>query len=748
MAILFCQQERTLTLHTLHTTYQMKISDLGRLLHLYYGRRIDGACMEGLYPPVNHGFSPDYYEYRYERGISPDTLPQEYTGCNTGDFRVSTLEVQAKSGAFGADFIYVSHSISDDKYAVQGMPSAFAGEEKVQTLCVILKDPVTGLTLELLYGVYEQLDMITRAARLINQGSERLTLHRALTLCLDMPSGQWDLLHFHGRHEMERQMERVPLTSGIRTISTRRGASSHHHNPFVILADSEATEKSGDCFGIMQVYSGSHRTDIEVDFRGMTRVVAGVNDELFAWQLEPGEAFHTPEAILTFTHEGIGELSRRYHRFLRGHVMRSRYAREPRPVLINNWEATYFDFDSDKIVAIAKKASELGVDMMVLDDGWFGGRIKDDNAGLGDWVVNEKKLGGSLKELIDRVHALGLRFGIWVEPEMVNEDSDLYRAHPDWALTLPDRKPAMGRNQLVLDLSRPEVVDYLTDCLTRLLADHPIDYVKWDMNRNISDLYSSVSTPDRQGEVLHRYVLGVYELLERITTAFPDVLFEGCAGGGGRFDAGMLAYFPQIWCSDDTDAVERLTIQHGTSFGYPIAAVGAHVSACPNHQTGRSVPLWTRAIVAMNGTFGYELDPNKLTDEEKEEIREQIACFKQHRNLIANGDYYRLNDPQESDFCAWQYADREGREALLGFARPHVRANCAPVRLRLFGLEENAVYRLDDFRCSYPKNKANGPETDCMTGRTFTGAQLMYAGFVLPRLSGDCPAMLVHFVRE
>lgn len=746
MSIEYCNQKKTLTLHTAHTTYQMQISTLGRLLHLYYGRRIEGACMAGLYPPVNHGFSPDYYEYRYERGVSPDTLPQEYTGCNTGDFRVSTIEVQACSGAYGADFVYVSHSICDGKYTVEGMPSAFAGEDRVQTLSVILKDPVTGLKLELLYGVYERQDIMTRAARLVNEGSERLTLHRAMTLCLDMPQGQWDLLHFHGRHEMERQMERVKLTSGIRTISTRRGASSHHHNPFVILAQPETTENNGECFGVMQVYSGSHRTDIEVDFRGMTRVAAGVNDELFAWQLEPGETFHTPEAILAFTHEGIGELSRRFHRFLRGNMMRSRYACEPRPVLINNWEATYFDFDSDKIVAIARQASELGVDMMVLDDGWFGGRIKDDNAGLGDWVVNEKKLGGSLKDLIVRVHALGLRFGIWVEPEMVNEDSDLYRAHPDWAIALPQRKPAMGRNQLVLDLSRAEVVDYLTQCLTRLLADHPIDYVKWDMNRNISDLYSHACAADRQGEVLHRYMLGVYELLQRITTAFPDVLFEGCAGGGGRFDAGMLAYFPQIWCSDDTDAVERLTIQHGTSFGYPICAVGAHVSACPNHQTGRSVPLWTRAIVAMNGTFGYELDPNKLSDEEKEEIREQIACFKQHRNLIASGDYYRLTDPQGGDFCAWQYADK--REALLGFVRPHVRANCAPVCLRLFGLEENAVYRIDDVRCSDPKYNAWAFGGNGMMGRTFTGAQLMYAGLTLPGMTGDCPAMLVHVVRE
>ncbi|MBQ7004344.1 MAG: alpha-galactosidase [Oscillospiraceae bacterium] len=747
MSIIYREQDKTLTLYTAHTTYQMQIGGLGHLKHLYYGRRVENACMEGLYPPINHGFSPDYYDFRMERGISPDMLPQEYTGCNSGDFRVSTVEVRAKNGAYAADFLYESHSIYNGKYAVSGMPSAFAREDEAQTLSIVLRDPVNGLKLELLYGVYEQQDIITRAARLTNEGGESLTLNRVMTLCLDMPAGQWDLLHFHGRHEMERQMERVPLTSGIRTISTRRGASSHHHNPFIILAAPETTEKIGECFGVMQVYSGSHRTDVEVDFRGMTRVVTGINDELFAWQLEPGEVFHTPEAILMFTHDGIGELSRRYHDFIRSNIMRSQYTFKPRPVLINNWEATYFDFNSDKIVSIAKQASELGVDMMVLDDGWFGGRVKDDNAGLGDWVVNEEKLGGSLNDLIERVHALNMRFGIWVEPEMVNEDSDLYRAHPDWAFVLPGRKPAMGRNQLVLDLSRPEVVDYLTESLTRLLADHPIDYIKWDMNRNISDVYSYTCAPERQGEVVHRYMLGLYTLLERITTAFPNVLFEGCAGGGGRFDAGMMAYFPQIWCSDDTDAVERLTIQHGTSFGYPISAVGAHVSACPNHQTGRNVPLWTRAIVAMNGTFGYELDPNKLSAEEKEEIREQIICFKRHRDLIANGNYYRLNDPQGSDFCAWQYASKDEREALLFVVQPRVRTNAAPICMRLCGLDEQARYCVKSCRLTGMRKLAWGAESASLEDCVFTGAQLMYAGLALPRLHGDCPGIMLHVVR-
>ena len=388
----------------------------------------------------------------------------------------------------------------------------------------------------------------------------------------------------------------------------------------------------------------------------------------------------------------------------------------------------------------------MGIDMLVLDDGWFGSR-NDDNRGLGDWFVNETKLEGGLSRLIERINALGLRFGLWFEPEMVNEDSDLYRAHPDWALTLPGRQPAMGRNQLVLDLSRDDVVDYLTERLCSILSEHHIEYVKWDMNRNISDAYSRLLPAERQGEIFHRYILGVYKLLDRVTTAFPDVLFEGCASGGGRFDAGMLAYFPQIWTSDDTDAVERLTIQHGTSFGYPISSMGAHVSACPNHQTSRTVPIWTRAIVAMSGTFGYELDPSKLSEADKADVREQVACFKQHRNLIHNGDYYRLCDPQKSDFSAWQFVSESKDEALLCYVQPRTRANAQPVLMRLRGLDKDARYRLGSLRVSGMKDRFWDRYELNEEGCVFTGAQLMYAGLALPRLHGDCPGMMVHLVR-
>ncbi|MCD8383156.1 MAG: alpha-galactosidase [Clostridiales bacterium] len=745
MSISFQRDEGIFVLHTQNTTYQMQIDPLGYLRHLYYGRRVSGS-MEHLYRPVDFGFSPNPYPSRYEPQISLDTMPQEYTGCNTGDFRVSCLVVSGPEGAYGAAFRYVSHHIRPGKYTVEGMPSAFAGDGEAETLVVTLADTVTGLELKLYYGVFEERDVITRAAQLRNTGTGALTLERAASLCLDIPFGDWDLLHFQGRHNMERQPVRAPITGGIQTVASRRGASSHQHNPFVILAGREATEDNGDCIGLMLVYSGNHRTDVERDQSGGTRVVMGIHDEQFRWTLRPGERFQAPEALLTFTHRGLGQLSRNYHRFLRSNLCRSPWVNRRRPVLLNNWEATYFDFDTDKIISIARQASALGVEMLVLDDGWFGTR-DDENQGLGDWYVNEKKLPGGLSRLIAEVNGLGMKFGLWVEPEMVSEDSDLYRAHPDWALTLPDRSPTMGRNQLVLDMGRPEVVDYLCERLSALLETYRIDYIKWDMNRSLTDVYSRTLSPERQGEAAHRYVLGVYDLLERLTARFPEVLLEGCAGGGGRFDAGMLAYCPQIWCSDDTDAVERLSIQHGTSFGYPVSAVGAHVSACPNHQTGRTVPLDTRAVVAMSGTFGYELDLNLLTEEEKAAVRRQIERFRRYCDLIQRGDYYRLSDPAQSpDHTAWQSVSADRGETLVSVVVTHVRATAPLICLRLRGLEESAGYRVREFAV-FGTGGACGDLPAQEEGRVYTGGGLMYGGFVLPRLYGDCPSVQIYLER-
>lgn len=749
MGIQFDASARTFTLSTRSTTYQMRLDHLDRLLHLYYGPAIGQGDLAAMYPPADQGFSPNHNADRARRGISPDTLPQEYTGCNTGDFRLSCLVVREENGAAGAEWRYAGHSIQKGKYALTGLPSAHDEENEAESLCIRMEDSVTGLALELWYGVFAKQDIITRAARLVNGGKQTLRLEKAASMCLDLPFGRWDMIHFHGRHTMERQAERVHLLNAIQTVSSTRGASSHHHNPFVILCDRKANEEHGLCYGVMPVYSGSHRTDVEVDQNGLTRIVSGIHDERFSWQLAPGEAFTAPEVILACTENGLTALSQQYHRFIRHNVSRGEHRFARRPVLINNWEATYFDFDSDAIVRIAEKAAALGVEMLVLDDGWFGKR-DDDNSGLGDWFVNEKKLPGGLTPLIQRVNALGMKFGIWVEPEMVSEDSDLYRAHPDWALTLPGRAQVMSRNQMVLDMGRPEVVDYLTERLTDLLANNPIAYVKWDMNRNMTDVYSRVLPAERQGEAAHRYMLGVYRLLETLTTRFPHVLFEGCAGGGGRFDAGMLAYFTQIWCSDDTDAIERLVIQHGTSFGYPVSSMGAHVSACPNHQTGRTTPLWTRAVAAMSGTFGYELDLNKLSDEEASQVKEQIAFFDKHYQLIQNGLYYRLTDPtEESRYAAWQFVDEEQSEALFNLILTHPEANARPLHVWLRGLDPDALYRVEslDIHGCHCAPQAGLDLAMEGVGKTYSGSTLMHAGYTLPQLAGDYPSVQMYVKR-
>lgn len=751
MSIRFDTNNKIYALETAHTSYIMSVDATGHLQHLYYGRRIGEGDLMQLYPRTNYSFSPDYYDYRTMRGVSPDILPQEYTGCNVGDFRVSCLTVTDAQGAYGADCIYVSHSITAGKYSLQGLPSAYTEDDNTQTLTVRMEDPVTGLTLELLYGVFEQRDVITRAVRLTNGGTNTLRLDRVMSACLDMPYGEWDLIHFQGRHAMERQMAREAVGSHIQTIASTRGASSHHHNPFLILCDHEATEEYGDCYGAMLVYSGSYRMDVERTQTGLVRVVGGIHDERFAWNLQAGETFDAPEVILSYTADGLTALSQQYHCFLRRNICRGQWRDQRRPVLINNWEATYFDFTTDKILEIGKKAAALGIEMLVLDDGWFGTR-NDDNQGLGDWYVNCDKLPGGLDPLIEQINAMGLRFGLWIEPEMVNENSDLYRAHPDWALTLPGRNPAMGRNQLVLDYSRPEVVTYIGDTISDLLQNHHIDYIKWDMNRNMSDVYSHGLPAAQQGEVMHRYIMGVYALAERLTREFPHVLFEGCAGGGGRFDAGMLCYFPQIWCSDDTDAIERLTIQHGTSFGYPVCTMGAHVSACPNHQTGRSTPIDTRAVVAMSGTFGYELDLNLLCEEECIAVMRQIRQFKAWNAMIRGGDYYRLTNPvRDCRYTAWQFVAAEGDETLLSLVETHPQANAPLIHVRLRGLEENAVYRIDEIGYYGLQHACDGGVAGLdhlREGMRYSGSTLMYAGITLAQMAGDYPSVQIHLTRE
>ena len=739
MSIYFHQDCHIFTLKTDHTMYQMQIGPVGHLLHLYYGP-VAADNFDYLQLPRDCGFSPNPYDLQEGRGWSLDTLAQEYSGEHTGDYRVSSVSLETDAGICGTDFRYRSHEITKGKYSVSGMPAAFDREGDAETLTIVLEDQATGILAELRYGVFASGDVITRAVRFRNAGEQVVRLQKAASACLDLPFGDWQLIHFHGRHTMERSMERHPLMNGIQTVSSVRGTSSHQHNPFVILCEPSATEDHGACYGMMLVYSGNHRTDIEMDQAGSVRAVMGIHDTGFTWTLNPGEDFETPEVILTYSHEGLTKLSQTYHKFLLHHICRSHYALERRPVLLNSWEAAYMDISEEKLLSIARGAKELGVELFVIDDGWFGER-DDDFRSLGDWYANRRKLPRGLTPLLRQIQEMGLKVGLWVEPEMVNENSDLYRAHPDWALTVPGRKPTMGRSQLVLDLTRQDVVDWLYEILSGLLRENPIDYIKWDMNRNLADIYSHTLPADRQGELCHRYVLGYYNLMERLTTQFPDVLFEGCSGGGGRFDAAALAYTPQIWCSDNTDPITRLAIQHGTSFGYPIAAMGSHVSASPNHQTGRSTPLGTRAVVAMSGTFGYELDPAALTAEEKEKIREQIVKYHSWQDLIREGDYFRLGGEDDNrPYTAWQMVSIDKTEALLNFVLKEPSSNPKPLHLRLKGLDPDARYLVEsaDFygcRATLPHDRK----------RVFTGAALMYGGYTLPIMQGDYPSAQIFW---
>jgi len=725
MAIQIDAEKKIFTLETDHTMYQMQADAYGVLRHLWYGAKT-GCDMSYLqdYPDV--GFSGNIYAAGNDRTYSLDTLPLEYAGAGVGDFRVPAVAAVHADGSSALDLRYYSHTVKPGKYGIEGLPAVYAAEDEAETLEVVLRDTASAVEVTLLYAVLPALDLVTRCARIRNLGETPVTLTKAASLCLDISRGSWEWVHFHGRHAMERQMERRLLFHGIQEIGSTRGTSSHHQNPTVLLCTPDCTETAGACIGAALVYSGSHQTRLECDQLGQVRMVMGIHPDLFRWELKAGETFSTPEVMLSYSDTGLETLSHHFHQAIREHICRGKYQLAERPVLINNWEATYFGFDTEKILHIAEEAARLGVDMLVLDDGWFGKR-DDDCSGLGDWFVNETKLSGGLHDLVEKIKGMGMRFGIWFEPEMISEDSDLYRKHPDWAIRIPDRAPMRSRYQLVLDMANPEVQEYLFRVMSDVLHSADISYVKWDMNRSISDWYTWTLPADRQGEMPHRYVLGLYALLERLTAAFPDVLFEGCSGGGGRFDAGMLYYCPQIWCSDDTDAYERTKIQYGTSFFYPVSAVGSHVSTVPNHQTGRITPFETRGTVAMAGSFGYELDLNLLSDGEKQEVAEQIRQFKTYGPLIHNGKYYRLTNPMAEDAALWEFAAQDGSEVLVQGMLFHAEANVLRRTVQLRGLDAEKRYRLDG------------------TEQVYTGAALMAGGVLLPKAWGDYTPVTMHF---
>lgn len=714
------------SLHTKHSTYQMKV-DRDFLIHTYYGPYVGDSDMSYLARCIDRGFSgnPDGIT---DKGYSLDTQLLEYPSYGTGDFRNDCLRVAYADGSQVTDLKYVSHEIKEGKYGLEGLPAMYQGEENVQTLEVVLQDVYKKLEVILYYGVFENLDVITRACKIVNKGEDKVNLLRAYSMCLDFNNKDMDFVHFYGRHAMERIMERTPLHHGIQSVGSRRGFSSHQHNPFVVLCAHDAGEDHGNCYGASFVYSGNFAAEAEVTQADCTRMTMGIHDAQFQFELQPQESFTAPEVMLSFSSEGLGTLSRNYHKAIRYHICRGKYKTARRPILINNWEATYFDFNTEKLLDIAREAKKLGIEMLVMDDGWFGKR-EDDVSGLGDWFVNEKKLGGKLKDLVDGVNEIGLKFGIWFEPEMISEDSDLYRVHPDWALKIPGRAPTRGRQQLVLDFSREDVRTYIFDRMCEILESSDIEYVKWDANRHLTDVWSALLPAERQGEVFHRFILGLYDFLEKITQRFPNVLFEGCSGGGGRFDAGMMYYHPQIWCSDDTDAVERLEIQYGTSFAYPVSTMGAHVSVCPNHQTGRSVSMKTRGVVAMSGTFGYELDITKLSEEDKQTVKEQIEAFKKYYDLIQNGDYYRLTDDgRKSPFVAWEFVSADKKEALLNVVVLRTKANPILNTVYARGLEADMMYQVEGSQ------------------EKFSGAALMNGGYPIPVMGDDYQAVQIHLL--
>ena len=729
MAILVNEEKKLFTLNTKSTTYQMKVIDYGYLAHLYYGKRLDGD-MSYVITHYDRGFSGNPNDAGEDRTFSMDNIPQEYSCYGNGDYRTPAFNMKDIEGVHGADLRYVSYEVLNEKYSLKGLPAVYTEGEKGETLKIVLMDDVNGVQVTLLYGVIEDKDVITRAAIVKNVSDADVFITKAASTSLDFVSGDYDIIHFHGRHAMERMFEREEITHGVKKIGSIRGTSSHQHSPFVMLADRAANEDHGDCYGISLLYSGSFNCEVEKDQTDQIRLNMGIQDEMFEYVLYPGSEFVTPEVAMVYSADGFADMTHKMHDLVRYNICRGEYKTKRRPVLINSWEAVYFDFDGDDIVNIAKKASELGVEMLVLDDGWFGMR-NDDRSGLGDWFVNEDKMGGSMADVVKRVNDLGMKFGIWIEPEMISEKSRLFEEHPDFAFRIPGRKPVMSRSQLNLDFSRKEVVDCILEQMFKVFDQINVEYIKMDMNRSIANVYSITEGIQNNGTILYKYVLGVYDFMERLQARYPKLFIEGCSGGGGRFDAGMMYYTPQIWCSDNTDAICRLDIQYGTSFGYPISVVGSHVSAVPNHQTGRITPFNTRAVVAMAGSFGYELDLNKVSDEEKEEVKTQIADYKKYWDLMHNGLYYRLTDADKSKkIAAWSFVSRDKAETLVNIVTVDSFCNSPVPFVRVKGLDADATY------------------VDEATGAEYSGQGLDQIGLPVPLKFGEYNAYQIHLVRK
>lgn len=710
MSVIYNSQTGQYSLHTKSYSYIMQERE-GFLVHLYWGKKTLGDCTYMFREQGRAAFSP-----RMENcdGFILDDIPLEYPCWGRADMRTPALEITNPDGSSIVDLRVVGRRIEKGKSGIKGLPAVYVeNENECETLVVELYDSVSNIAVELYYCVLEEYDIITRYTKIINKGKEAVTIDAAASAAVDFDRIDYDVISNFGTHCRERNIERTPLRHGRYIMSSRRGASSHVHNPFLILTSPRADEVSGDAYGFVLVYSGNFTAEIAANQFDTARAVVGLNSEGFAWKLGAGEEFTTPECVMSYSSEGLDTLSYNFAKVFRERLARGKYRDIRRPVLLNSWEACYFGFDSERLIKIGDSCAELGIELMVIDDGWFGKRDSD-NCSLGDWYVNEKKMPGGIKRISDHLNAKGVKLGIWFEPEMISPDSDLYRAHPDWCLHYNNRPRSEGRYQLILDLTRQDVCDYIYESVAKVLREGGISYVKWDFNRNMSEAGGSLLGSDRQKEVDFRYYLGLYSVLERLNEEFPEVLFESCSGGGGRFDAGMLYYMPQVWTSDNSDAIERLRIQYGTSLVYPMSAMSAHVSASPNHQTAHVTPFDTRFTVALTGSFGYELDPTALSPEEQQKVRETAALYKEIGGMLANGRYHRLRNPHEEPCAAWCTVSQDKSVCVAGYVLTHVRLYGNNERIQLRGLDPEALYK------------------ERFSGVTYRGDQLMNFGLHAP----------------
>ena len=720
----------TFRLDTPNSTYCITIAKKGYVGHTYYGKKIADDDVSYLLRQSEYYMSDG--EIFREKHTLLDFLPQELPTDGMGDFRSSALAITNEKGNNGVELKYKSYKITDGAKSLPGLPSVFG--ENAQTLEITTQDPILDIQVILIYTVFDDLDAIVRSTRIISQAKNPLFIKKAYSASFDMDNQNYDVITLHGSWARERHIDRHLLHQGIQSALSMRGETSHQEHPFIAILDHNADNNSGSVYGLNFIYSGNFLAQAQLNQFDSVRTQMGINPENFCWKLNPGQTFDTPQAVLVYSSQGLNGMSHTFHDLYRDHLIRSPYKKSMRPILINNWEATYFNFDTEKLLDIAREAKKDGIEMLVMDDGWFGKRNAD-NCSLGDWVVNEEKLKGGLKHLVDEVNKIGLKFGIWFEPEMISPDSDLYRSHPDYAIQIQGREPGLSRQQLVLDITRQEVEDYAYNSVAKILRSANIEYVKWDMNRQLSDIGSICLPADQMGEFYHRYVLALYHMQERLISDFPNLLLENCSGGGARFDPGMFYYSPQIWCSDDTDAIERLSIQEGTSLIYPLSTMGAHVSVCPNHACGRITPFKTRGYVALSGTFGYELDITKLPPEDRSMIPHQVELYKKYSDLVRNGDYWRIASFSENqEYDCWMSVSKDKSKALATYVQVLNHPNYKTRFIKLAGLNPDKKYKI-----TFPdENPADFPEI------ILAGSTIMNAGIGIKRLWGDFQGLLMY----